>query len=255
MTAFSDRLKSIEDRIGQACLRSGRNRTDILVMGVSKFHGTDRIEEAWENGIRLFGESRVQEAAEKFSGFKETHTGGELHMIGSLQRNKAKIAAALFDCVQSVDRESIIGELGKYGGERKAPLKVLLELHTGEESKAGFPDEESLLRAAELALGFPGLVPAGLMTMAPYSSDTALIRSSFRALVQARKRLEREFPGADWSCLSMGMSNDFEIAIEEGSTLLRIGSALFGERPGTRIGPCIPAENLGRGSSVYGGRK
>jgi pyridoxal phosphate enzyme (YggS family) len=231
---FSDRLKVIEERIGQACRRSGRDRADIRLMGVSKFHGIDRIEEAWDNGIRLFGENRVQEAAEKFSGFWETHagpSGGELHMIGSLQRNKAKAAAALFDCIQSVDRESIIGELGKYAAGPK-PLKVLLELHTGEESKAGFPDEESLLRGAEKVLGFPGLAPAGLMTMAPYSGDAGLVRGSFKALVRARKRLEKEFPGCDWSCLSMGMSSDFEIAIEEGSTLLRIGTALFGERQG-----------------------
>ncbi|GHT68990.1 YggS family pyridoxal phosphate enzyme [Spirochaetia bacterium] len=227
---FSDRLKVIEERIAQVCLRSGRNRADIALMGVSKFHGIDRIAEAWESGIRLFGESRVQEAEEKFPGFKPAHTGVELHMIGSLQRNKAKTAASLFDCIQSVDRESIIGELGKHAVERQTPLKVLLELHTGEESKAGFPDEEGLLRAAELVLTFPALVPAGLMTMAPYSGDPELIRGSFRALVRAQQKLEREFPDSDWSCLSMGMSNDFEIAIEEGSTLLRIGTSLFGER-------------------------
>ncbi|GHV02079.1 YggS family pyridoxal phosphate enzyme [Spirochaetia bacterium] len=230
MTAFAEKLKVIEERIAQACIRSGRNRVDIALMGVSKFHALNQIEEAWDGGIRLFGESRVQEAEEKIVGFKPAHSGTELHMIGSLQRNKVKTAVSLFDCIQSVDRESIIGELGKYAVERKTPLKVLLELHTGEESKAGFPDEESLLRAAEQALAFPGLVLAGLMTMAPYTSDTALIRRSFRTLVQAQKKLSQEFPGSDWSCLSMGMTNDFEIAIEEGATLLRIGTALFGER-------------------------
>ncbi|GHU88751.1 YggS family pyridoxal phosphate enzyme [Spirochaetia bacterium] len=230
MTAFAEKLKVIEERIAQACIRSGRNRVDIALMGVSKFHALDQIEEAWDGGIRLFGESRVQEAEEKFVGFKPAHSGTELHMIGSLQRNKVKTAVSLFDCIQSVDRESIIGELGKYAVERKTPLKVLLELHTGEESKAGFPDEESLLRAAEQALAFPGLVLAGLMTMAPYTNDTDLIRRSFRTLVGAQKKLSREFPGSDWSCLSMGMTNDFEIAIEEGATLLRIGTALFGER-------------------------
>jgi pyridoxal phosphate enzyme (YggS family) len=210
-------------------------------MGVSKFHGIDQVEEAWENGISLFGESRVQEAADKFSNFKETHPGAELHMIGSLQRNKAGTAVSLFDCVQSADRESIIASLGKYAAEgaggidgggvnNRAPLKVLLELHTGEESKAGFSGEESLLRAAEQVLRLPGLVPAGLMTMAPYSSDTDQVRRSFKTLVRAQQTLKKEFPGCDWSCLSMGMSTDFEIAIEEGSTLVRIGTALFGER-------------------------
>ncbi|GHU73930.1 YggS family pyridoxal phosphate enzyme [Spirochaetia bacterium] len=234
MTAFAERLKVVEERIALACLRSGRNRADIALMGVSKFHRIGRVEEAWESGIRLFGESRVQEAEEKFVGFKPAHIGMELHMIGSLQRNKAKTAASLFDCIQSVDRESIIGELGKYAAERaaekKAPLKVLLELHTGEESKAGFFDEESLLRGVEQALSLGGLVPAGLMTMAPCTGDTDMVRRSFRSLVRAQKRLEQAFPDCSWSCLSMGMSNDFEIAIEEGSTLLRIGTALFGER-------------------------
>jgi uncharacterized pyridoxal phosphate-containing UPF0001 family protein len=107
---------------------------------------------------------------------------------------------------------------------------ILLEYHTAEESKSGFPDLDSLFRGAERALEFPGLNLRGLMTIAPYTEDEGLIRSSFRAAVSARDALALRFPGADWSCLSMGMSGDFEIAVEEGSTLLRIGTALFGER-------------------------
>jgi pyridoxal phosphate enzyme (YggS family) len=151
-------------------------------------------------------------------------------MIGSLQRNKAKSAAQLFDCVQSLDREEIINELAKHAGTREKPLRVLLELHTGELSKSGFPDEDSLLRAAEKLLALPGLEAAGLMTMAPFDADEQRIRASFRALVHAQQSLISHFPQGGWSCLSMGMSGDFEIAVEEGSTLLRIGTAIFGER-------------------------
>ena len=111
---------------------------------------------------------------------------------------------------------------------------ILLEYHTGEETKAGFPSREDLFRAAEKVLSFPGLYPAGLMTMAPYTDDKAAIRASFRELAADRDELEKRFPlGASsqgsWSCLSMGMTNDFEIAIEEGSTMIRIGTAIFGE--------------------------
>jgi pyridoxal phosphate enzyme (YggS family) len=228
-------LLFIEERIQNACRRSGRNRDEIRLMGVSKFHGPAAVEEAWRGGLRLFGESRVQEAVEKFTGFKESHGGAEIHMIGSLQRNKARAAVSLFDCIQSVDRDSLIRELGKVSANRGEALEILLELHTGEESKSGFPDEESLFRAVEAVISCPNLRIQGLMTMAPFTGDERRVRSSFRRLVKVRDALKLRFPGdrekhGVWDCLSMGMSNDFEIAIEEGSTLLRIGTGIFGER-------------------------
>jgi pyridoxal phosphate enzyme (YggS family) len=224
-------LESIEERIQRACTRSGRRREEIRLMAVSKFQPAAKIEEARKNGIRLFGENRVQEAAGKFPlPAGDPPRDYEVHLIGSLQRNKAKLASRIFDCVQSLDREEILAELAKHGREREKPLPVLLELHTGESSKSGFPDEDSLLRAAEQLLSSPGLVAAGLMTMAPLTASESSIRASFRALVHARGALVSRFPQADWSCLSMGMSGDFEIAVEEGSTLLRIGTAIFGER-------------------------
>jgi pyridoxal phosphate enzyme (YggS family) len=233
--SITENLLRLEDRIQKACGRSHRNREDISLLGVSKFHSRDEVVEAWRGGLRLFGENRVQEALEKFADFKADHAGAELHMIGSLQRNKAKTAAAFFDCVQSVDRDSIIHELGKAAADRPEPLNVLLELHTGEESKSGFPNMESLFRAVELILAYPNLRIRGLMTMAPFTGDKGLVRNSFRRLAKARDMLEARFPGTTetrrrWSCLSMGMTNDFEIAIEEGSTLLRIGAGIFGER-------------------------
>jgi pyridoxal phosphate enzyme (YggS family) len=227
---IAEAFEAIQERIAGACERSGRKREEIRLLGVSKFHGATAVEEAWNAGVRLFGESRVQEAASKFAGFKNSHPGTELHLIGSLQRNKAKIAVDLFDMAQSVDREELVETLGALTENRKDPLMILLEYHTAEESKSGFPDLDSLLRGAEKALEFPGLALRGLMTIAPFTSEEACIRSSFRAAASARDALALRFPGADWSCLSMGMSGDFEIAIEEGSTLLRIGTALFGER-------------------------
>jgi pyridoxal phosphate enzyme (YggS family) len=228
---IAEAVLAVQERIARACERSGRKREEISLLGVSKFHGAAAVEEAWSAGIRLFGESRVQEADRKFAGFRGGHPGSQLHMIGPLQRNKAKIAAGLFDMVQSVDREELIGTLGALTADRKDPLLILLEYHTAEDSKSGFPDMDSLLRGVEKALAFPGLEPRGLMTMAPYTEDEARIRAAFRAAASARDALALRFPEADWSCLSMGMSGDFEIAIEEGSTLLRIGTALFGERP------------------------
>lgn len=226
-------LARIEERIAAACLRSGRGREELRLMGVSKFHPLEAVEEARKAGLLLFGENRVQEGTEKFSAYRERHPDekAEVHLIGSLQRNKAGTAAAFFDCIQSVDRESLIEELGKVTAGREEPLPVLLELHTGEESKAGFDSVDNLCKAAEKLLSCPGLRPAGLMTMAPFTDDEKTIRTSFRALVKAQAEMVKRFPlpGA-WSCLSMGMSGDFEIAIEEGSTLVRIGTAIFGER-------------------------
>jgi pyridoxal phosphate enzyme (YggS family) len=230
--SIAENIKKIEERIQMACTRSGRKREEILLMGVSKFQPLRAVEEAWKCGIRLFGENRVQEGVEKFSSFKETHGLG-LHLIGSLQRNKAKTAANFFDCVQSIDRERLAADLGKFAEARLKPLDVLFELHTGEESKSGFPDIESLCRAADLAMNFRSVRINGLMTMAPNTRDPGPVRASFRALRKAQEELEQRFPSApdcSWACLSMGMSGDFEIAIEEGSTMLRIGTAIFGER-------------------------
>jgi pyridoxal phosphate enzyme (YggS family) len=232
MTApnINEAVKHIEERILNACARAHRERSAVRLMAVSKFHTPEEIEAAWNAGLRLFGENRVQEAATKFTPFKERRPDVELRLIGALQRNKAKSAAALFDAIDSVDRDSLIDELGALTCAREKPLPILFELHTAEDSKSGFPDVDSLYRAAEKALAFPGLAPRGLMTIAPFTDDERRLRAAFRTLATARDELARRFPACDWSCLSMGMSNDFEIAIEEGATMIRIGTALFGER-------------------------
>jgi len=226
--SIAGNLAKIEDRIQNACTRAGRKREEITLMGVSKFVPLNLIDEAFGAGIRCFGESRVKEASEKFENWKNRDEA-QIHLIGSLQRNKAKNAALFFDCIQSADRDELIIELSKHANLRvqmRAPLKVFLELHTGEETKSGYENLDALFNAAELLLKSGNMEPAGLMTMAPWTTDTVLIRSSFRQLAKAKAELEKRFSDMHLS-LSMGMSNDFEIAIEEGSNLLRIGSAIF----------------------------
>jgi hypothetical protein len=241
MSNIIARLEQIEEKIQAACHRSGRKRDEIRLMAASKFQPLEIVEAAFNAGICLFGESRVQEAREKFARFWEKHPWDgsvELHLVGSLQRNKAKAAVSFFDCIQSVDRESLIDELGALTREREFPLMVMLEYRTGEESKAGFSALDSLFSAAERVLSFPGLFPVGLMTMAPFTEDETAIRVSFRKLIRARDELEKRFSKESsesfgtvrcWSSLSMGMTGDYEIAIEEGSNLIRIGTAIFGE--------------------------
>jgi len=227
--SIAENIAQTEERIQKACDTAGRKRDEIILMGVTKFLPADKVEEAYRAGIRCFGESRVKEAEEKFGSFKAAHSV-QVHLIGSLQRNKAKAAANLFDCVQSIDRQEIIAELEKHSLNRERPLEVLLELHTGEETKSGFSDLDDLFRAAQMVLESKYLKARGLMTMAPFTKDTDLIRRSFRQVVKAQKELESRFPPKEnWECLSMGMSNDFEIAVEEGSTMLRIGSLIFKE--------------------------
>ncbi|MCL2244733.1 MAG: YggS family pyridoxal phosphate-dependent enzyme [Treponema sp.] len=230
--SIADNIARIEERIQKACDVSGRKRSEITLMGVSKFEPVNKAEEAFRSGIRCFGESRVKEAVTKFENFRDEYPAA-LHLIGSLQRNKAKQAALFFDCVQSVDRLELIHELVKHSAGRETPLEILLELHTGEESKSGFSDFDGLFKAAQSVLESGNLKPLGLMTMAPFTADKDIIRSSFRRLVKAQGELEKRFPSCkmngSWVCLSMGMSNDFETAVEEGSTMLRIGSLIFKE--------------------------
>jgi len=236
---IAENIARIEDRIQKACNSAGRKRNEITLMGVTKFVPIPKIEDAYRCGIRCFGESRVKEAGEKFGDFRENHSDALLHMIGSLQRNKTKQAVLLFDCIQSVDRNELINELGKHSHSvesrqlERRTFNILLEMHTGEETKAGFTNIDALFKAAELVLSVGNIKLTGLMTMAPFTKDANLIRYSFRQLVKGKRELEKRFPAIEgkinWDVLSMGMSNDFEIAIEEGSTLLRIGSAIFDE--------------------------
>lgn len=234
----AERVGEIRSRIEAAAGGVGRDAAAIELMAVTKFHPLEAVEAAYGAGIRHFGENRVQEAEGKYPVFLASHPDARLEMIGHLQSNKARKAVELFARIQSVDSRELLLELSKRASiraeEGSGALEILFELHTGEESKTGFPDPDALFRACDtLAEAGPGssLVPRGLMTMAPFTSDAAVIRASFRALKAALEAVRERFSFPAFDVLSMGMTNDFEIAVEEGSTLLRVGTALFGERP------------------------
>lgn len=228
--AIKQNVSEVMERIDAAARRAGRDPGGIALVAVSKFHPAQEIEAALRTGLRVFGESRVQEAQEKFPGLRALFPGLSLHMIGHLQSNKAAPAAGLFDWVQSADSAGIAGRLSKAASESGRVLDILCEVHTGEESKAGFRSDGELWACVDAALALPGIRLRGLMTMAPFTRDQAPIRASFRALSALGREWERRYPELGPAVLSMGMSNDYEIAIEEGSGMLRIGTALFGER-------------------------
>ncbi len=233
---ISDAVARIRERIFAASARAGRAEDAVTLLAVTKFHPREAAIAAYAAGVRFFGENRVQEAEAKFTSpvadAASPLGAAKLHLLGHLQSNKAKKAALLFDCVESADSLSIIAELAKRAQAAERALELLLELHTGEESKSGFADPDELARGLELALASPYLRPRGLMTMAPYTDDETAVRRSF---IICRETFERLAPaaaraGAAWDTLSMGMTNDFETAIAEGSTMVRIGTAIFGER-------------------------
>ena len=228
----TERLAEIEEKIAAACLRSGRKQEDITLLAVTKFHPVEAVLSAHKAGLRTFGENRVQEALEKYNDPRLQPLRGaiSLHLLGHLQSNKANKALSLFDCIESADSMELVELLGKKTGVENKKIGLCFELHTGEASKSGFSSELELRKALERALAFPGLRVLGLMTMAPYTQDFGKVRASFRQCAGLYEQLKLEYQLDDFSVLSMGMSNDYEIAVEEGATLLRIGTALFGER-------------------------
>ena len=234
---ITENIRSIREKIGKAAERSGRKAADIKLMAVTKFRSPEEIKFAYEAG--MFGENRVQEALEKFGSGGLNLPDASLHMIGSLQRNKVKSILPLVSCIHSVDRIELLEEIAKRcEAEREAasrasgPLRLLLEVHTGEESKAGFMHSDDIIRALEYAEE-KKLSVCGFMTMAPLmhnpadKSEIEAVRRSFVSLRKTAEAMQKRFPAFNLSELSMGMSGDFETAIEEGSTLVRIGTRLF----------------------------
>ena len=201
-------------------------------MAVSKFHPAEAVIEAINAGQFLFGENRVQEAYSKFPSIIQDNPATELHMIGQLQTNKVRHAVEIASCIESVDRIELISEIEKQCAKIDKKIKILFEYHTGEESKSGFTSKDELYKALEACKNgsFPHVIPAGFMTMAPFTDDEALIRKSFVTLRELAETVKSEYPMFELNELSMGMSGDFELAIQEGSTLVRIGTAIFGER-------------------------
>ncbi len=228
----AENLKIINQKIREAEKRAGRAEGSVKLMAVSKFHPAEDVLCAIGAGQFLFGENRVQEASEKFPPIIEANPDVELHMIGVLQSNKVKNAVKVAACIESVDRLSLLDEIEKQCSKIEKNIKVLFEFHTGEESKSGFESEEEVIEALTAIQNgkYPHVIPAGFMTMAPFTDDKERVRKSFVMLRELSERMKAKFPQFNLNELSMGMSGDFEIAIEEGSTLVRVGTAIFGER-------------------------
>jgi pyridoxal phosphate enzyme (YggS family) len=224
-TTLESRLTDVRRRIDRAAEQSGRDPDDVTIVGVTKTVGRTDVDDAYALGLRVFGENRVQDAKAKFA--TPLPDDATLHMIGSLQSNKAKIAVELFDVIESVDRASLVESLAKQAVASHRQIELLLEINVaGEEQKAGCPIHEAPA-LLELVLSKPGLVPVGLMTMAPLVADQNQVRPVFRGLRELAIALENS-TGLGMPVLSMGMSNDFESAIAEGATHVRIGRAIFG---------------------------
>lgn len=230
--SIKNNLEIIKNRIAAAEKKSGRPQGSVKLMAVSKFHPAEAVKEAFAAGQLLFGENRVQEAAEKFPPLIAEAPEIEVHMIGQLQSNKVKKAVTFASCIQSVDRLELLQEIEKQCSKLNRIIKILFEYHTGEDSKSGYTSERELINSIEACAkgDFPHIIPCGFMTMAPFTDDEKLIRKSFKTLRELSEKLKPQFPQLPLTELSMGMSGDFEIAIEEGSSLIRVGTAIFGER-------------------------
>ncbi len=228
---FRSVLGSIQQRMDAACARSGRSNADVELIAVSKTVSAEFVRSAINSGVKILGENRVQEAEPKMSELSDLREKVEWHLIGHLQSNKARKAVTLFDVVQTIDNEELALRLDRIANESGKKLSVMLEVNLGEEtSKAGAKKSEVFLLIEKVAqLKFLEL--KGLMTVPPFLDDPEDVRPFFRELRNLRdEALRLGLAGSNFSHLSMGMSHDFEVAIEEGATFIRIGTALFGAR-------------------------
>jgi PLP dependent protein len=220
--SFESRLKVVEERIQQAAIRSGRLRSSITLVAVSKKFSSTHMRAAYQAGLRVFGENYVQEFASKRPELSDL-ADARFHLIGHLQSNKVRVACDLFDVIQTADSAKLLQRLNDVAGEKRK-LEVMLEVRLSpEDSKTGaLPDELPAL--IDVAKSLPSLNVTGLMTMPPWHTDPEHSRPYFQKLATLAKQFS--LPK-----LSMGMSGDLEVAIEEGATLIRVGTALFGSRP------------------------
>lgn len=230
-----ENFKKIYGQIKDTAVSCGRDIDSVKLCAVSKFHPVNSVYAAMKVNHMLFGENRVQEAYAKFSEINEDESVAvkpELHIIGSLQSNKVKKAVEIASCIESVDRKELLDEIEKQCRKFNKTIRVFFELHTGEESKSGYESVEILRESVKLCAegNYLHIIADGFMTMAPFTEDENIIRNSFRKLRETAEELRKEFPQLPLKELSMGMSGDYKIAIQEGSTEVRIGTALFGER-------------------------
>lgn len=219
MSLISDNLAQVQERIAQAASRTGRRMDEITLVAVTKKQPESAVREALSAGVLDLGENYVQEAAAK----RDDITGGRWHLLGHLQSNKARHAAALFDLIQSVDSIKLASAISREAKAVDAVPDILLQVHLGDEAtKTGLPPDQVLDAAAEIA-AFSNVTLRGLMGIAPYGVDP-------RPYFQQARRLWEALPQENRQILSIGMSGDFETALEEGATMVRVGTAIFGAR-------------------------
>jgi PLP dependent protein len=223
--SLEERVATVQRQVADAAVSSGRDPGEVTIIAVCKTAPREAVDEAVGLGLRHFAENRVQDALRKFE--TPLPQGCDLHLIGHLQSNKARPAAGLFDVIESVDRTSLITALEKEAARIEKRIPVLLQVNVaGEEQKAGCaPGEARDLMAALVAS--PWLEPQGLMTMAPLVPNAEEARPVFRGLRELRDQIQEQFTDVPLPVLSMGMSNDYPVAIAEGATLVRIGRAIF----------------------------
>ena len=242
MKPFDEILAEVRARVAAACKRAGRDPSEVEVIAVTKTHGAEVVKEAWDAGLRIVGENKVQEAAWKRPA---SVTGPMWHLIGHLQSNKVRKALELFDFFHSVDTAALADRMNAIAQDIGASPHILLEVNvSGEKSKSGMTPEEVEQTVRHIMEACPRITVEGLMTMAPFSEDPEDARPYFRRLRELRDATEKSL-GVGLPRLSMGMSGDYEVAIEEGATWVRLGTVLFGERPKAGI--------RDQGSGIRGG--
>jgi len=223
---IAENLKRLRDRINGQCAASGRSAEEIKLIAVSKNFGIDAITEVNKLEITNFGENKAQELRDKFE-----LLGNKVnwHFIGTLQRNKAKYVVRAASLIHSVDSLSLADEINKQAAKNDKVQGILLEIETSfEETKSGLNQDEQIIKLVEHCKTLSNINLLGLMTMAPYTDDEQLIRKSFSELRKLKDKISQQ--GFHLTELSMGMTSDFELAIDEGTTMLRVGSAIFGQR-------------------------
>ncbi|MBD3223537.1 MAG: YggS family pyridoxal phosphate-dependent enzyme [Caldithrix sp.] len=225
---FTDNVKRVQERIVKACQRSGRSEKDIELLAVCKTFSTDVIQDVYDQtGLRLFGESRAQDLRVKH---KQLPQDIHWHFIGHLQTNKIKFVAPIAELTHSIDSMHLAQSISEYCLKHEIKVEGLLEVNTsGEKSKFGIQPEETVDRFLEID-GLSNIELKGLMTIAPFTEDQQIVRNAFRQLYKKREALAQHVEPSKISVMSMGMTQDFELAIEEGSTIVRIGTAIFGSR-------------------------
>ena len=228
-TPIADSIHVVTDKIARAALRAGRNPRDIRLVAVAKSVPAEYIKQAIGAGVTIVGENYIQEARKKIG---ELGKAVRWDFIGHLQGNKIKYAIELFEVIHSVDRLSLAGEMSAQAAKKKKTVRILVQVNiSGEEAKSGISPGGADVLVSSIA-SLPNLKLEGLMTMPPYFTDPEKARPYFRALRKLRDTLMEEHgTRINLRELSMGMSGDFEVAIEEGATLVRVGTAIFGERP------------------------